>query len=291
VERARPPELDAFELEPGQGLDVIEAFDPDGKPLFRREVLRDADGIVNHGRFQKWHPNGVLAEDGWYLEGHKHGTYVVVADTGLKASEVTYDRGQREGLALAWGQLGQLKERARYQDDRLDGDYESFAGKHPKAKGRYEAGREEGPWTYWYPDGTKREEGSFHLGERDGLWRFWREDGTLETEQTFRDGALDGPAVEYDEAGGKRAERSYRGGVPDGLQVEYHPDGSVQSEARFSAGRLEGLQRRWYPDGTLQTEGEMRDGKRQGRWTYYHPDGTVNEAWSGQYEDDERVSG
>jgi antitoxin component YwqK of YwqJK toxin-antitoxin module len=291
AQRDRPPEIDARPLAAGQTLDVLEVHDTEGRLRLRREVLRDEDGIVNHGRFQRWHPNGVLAEDGWYLEGHKHGTYVVVAETGIKESEVTYDRGQREGLALAWGQLGQLKERAHYVADRLDGEYEAFAGQNPKAKGRYEDGLEEGPWTYWYPEGTRREEGRFQAGQREGPWRFWRQDGTLESEQSFHGGALHGPAVEYDEAGRKLAERSYRDGVPDGLQVEYHPDGSVQSEARFSAGRLEGLQRRWYPDGTLQMEGPMRAGKREGRWTYYHTDGTVNEAWSGQYEADERVSG
>jgi antitoxin component YwqK of YwqJK toxin-antitoxin module len=291
AEDGPPDELAAYELAPGQSLDVVEGFYPDGKPLLRREVLRDADGMVNHGRFQRWHANGAVAELGWYLEGRKHGTYLQVAETGLKLSEVRYDRGRRQGLSLTWNEMGQLKRRAHFSADQLDGEYELYAGGEIKERGRYAAGVEEGPWTYWFAGVGKAEEGSYEAGQREGLWRSWHTSGALRAEETFHGGVLDGPAVEYDEEGRRIAERSYQDGVPDGLQVEYHPDGTVQSEARYTAGRLEGLQRRWYPDGTLQVEGTMRDGKREGRWTYYDPDGAINEAWSGEYRNDERVSG
>ena len=342
---APPPEIAAYALQPGESLDVIESFPPDGKPLLRREVLRDADGLVNHGKFERWHPNGMLAERGYYLRGQKHGTYLVAADTGLKESEVSYRFGVPDGVSTTWNNMGLVKERAVYVDGKLEGEIERNVGTNPKERGRYEHGLEVGPWTYWFPAGGKQAEGEFIAGKRTGTWRTWFPEGGglesegrfeagleqgdwvyyfptggkqaegsfeagkrtgvwrtwhqwhlpdtdgLQSEETYRNGVLDGPAVELDVEGRKTAERTYAGGVPDGKQVEYYPDGKPQAESLYSAGKLEGLMRRWFADGTLQVEGTMRDGKRDGRWSYFNPDGTVNEAWTGEYRDDVRVSG
>jgi antitoxin component YwqK of YwqJK toxin-antitoxin module len=289
-ESGPPPEIAAFALQPGQSVDVIEAFHPDGRPLLRREVLRDADGLVNHGKFQRWHANGLLAEEGYYLNGQKHGLYLLVADTGLKESEIRYRLGVPDGPSTIWDELGQVRERAVYAGGQLDGPFETFVQGKPKEQGRYAHGLEDGPWTYWHPGAGKQAEGSYTAGRRSGVWRTWYVSGGLKREETYRDGVLDGPATELDEEGRKLAERSYAAGVPDGRQVEYYPDGRPQSEAHYSAGRLEGLQRRWFQDGALQVEGAMRGGKREGRWSYFHPDGTVNEEWTGEYRDDVRVS-
>ncbi len=285
-------EIAAYRLLAGERLDVLEVFFEDGSPQARREVLRDSDGMVNHGLFQTWHFNGQIAEEGFYFKGRKHGTYTVSSDTGLKQSEVHYRRGVRDGLALAWGDLGALRERAHYADGVLDGSYESWTGAKPLSRGTYRAGLEAGEWTYWYTGQEQvKEQGSFVAGTKEGHWQTWHDNGALRSEGTFAAGNPHGRTVEFDPQGRKLAERSHVEGLPVGLQIEWYPNGAKRSEAAYVGGKPEGRQTQWYEDGQIRAQGELSDGKRQGRWAYYNPDGTVNEAWTGVYESDQRVSG
>jgi uncharacterized protein len=281
-------EIAAFVPGPGQSLDVIELRDERGELSLRRGVLRDADGMINHGHFQRWHPNGQMAEDGHYLAGARHGRYTVIADSGLKETEIEYRRGVKHGEALAWGKLGVLRERARYVDGVLDGDFEGQAG-GSRVRGRYAAGVEVGLWTWTDLEGRKQREGEFALGKRTGTWRTWHEGLQLATEEPYVEGVLEGLAVEYDSAGVRRAEREYKAGQPHGESREFHPDGSPAARIAYSEGVPHGPQSRWYENGVLQMEGTMERGKRSGPWIYNKLDGTRNEAWSGTYEADQRV--
>jgi antitoxin component YwqK of YwqJK toxin-antitoxin module len=281
-------EIAAFTPGPGQSLDVVEVQDERGQVVLRRGVLRDADGMVNHGHFQRWHPNGQLAEDGHYLAGERHGRYAVIADSGLKETEIEYRRGIKHGESLTWGKVGVLRERARYVDGVLDGPYEALVGDQ-RVRGTYERGSESGTWTWTDMEGRLRREGDFAAGERTGLWRSWHANGALASEEHYAGGLLEGLVVEYDENGVRRAERNYKANQPHGECREYHPDGTPASRIAYSEGVPHGPQTRWYENGVVQMEGAMERGKRSGPWIYNRLDGTRNEAWSGTYEADVRV--
>lgn len=283
-------EIAAFVPAPGETLDVIEVQDERGEPSLRRGVLRDADGMVNHGHFQRWHPNGQMAEDGHYLAGARHGRYAVIADSGLKETEIEYRHGVKHGEALAWGNLGVLRERAHYVDGVLDGDYESQTGER-RVRGRYSKGVEDGLWTWTDLEGRKRREGRFANGKRTGTWRTWHDNDAPAGEENYVEGVFEGLVIEYDEAGARRAEREYKAGQPHGESREYHPDGTLAARIAYDEGVPHGPQSRWYENGVLQMEGAMERGKRSGPWIYNKLDGTRNEAWSGTYEADVRVGG
>jgi uncharacterized protein len=281
-------EIEAFVPEPGQSLDVIEVRDERGELKLRRGVLRDADGMVNHGRFQRWHPNGQQAEDGHYLAGQRHGRYTVIADSGLKETEIEYRRGVKHGEALSWTKLGALKERAHYVDGVLHGEFESRGGA-TRVRGAYDRGVEVGPWTWTDQEGQRQSEGSFEQGVRSGLWRTWHPGEVPATEEPYVAGQLEGVLVEYDAQGVRRAEREYVAGQLQGEVREYHPDGSPSAVIAYADGVPHGPQTRWYEGGAVQMQGSMERGKRSGQWVYYRPDGSRNEAWSGTYEADVRV--
>lgn len=282
-------EIAAFVPGPGQTLDVIELQDERGVLVLRRGVLRDADGMVNHGHFQRWHPNGQMAEDGHYLAGVRHGRYAVISDSGLKETEIEYRRGIKHGESLTWGKMGVLRERARYVEGVLHGPYEALTGDQ-RVRGRYDGGIEVGTWTWTDTEGHKRREGDMVGGKRSGTWRSWHASGVLAAEENFVDGVFDGLVVEYDEQGVRRAEREYKSNQPHGESREYHPDGTPSSRITYSEGVPHGPQTRWYDNGVVQMEGTMDRGKRSGPWKYNRPDGTRNEAWSGTYEADVRVA-
>ena len=48
-----------------------------------------------------------------------------------------------------------------------------------ESKGLYKFGMREGFWTYWYPNGEKKEEGNFKFQERVGKWTYFNEKGEV----------------------------------------------------------------------------------------------------------------
>jgi antitoxin component YwqK of YwqJK toxin-antitoxin module len=281
-------EIEAFVPGPGRGRDVVELRDERGELTLRRGVLRDADGMVNHGHFQRWHANGQIAEDGHYLDGQRHGRYTVVADSGLKQTEVEYRRGVKHGEALAWTKGGDLKERAHWLDGVLHGEFDSRSGA-TRVHGTYDHGVEVGLWTWTDLDGARQREGAYAAGVRTGVWRTWHAGEVPATEEPYADGLLEGVAVEFDEAGVRRAERAYVANQLHGASREFYADGSPAAEVAYAAGVPHGPQTRWFENGVVQLQGSMTQGKRSGAWVYNRPDGTRNEAWSGTYEADVRV--
>ncbi len=261
-------EIAAYRPLDGERLDVVAVFFEDGSPQSRREVLRDADGMINHGLFQTWHANGQIAEEGHYFKGRKHGVYTLSSDSGLKQSEVEYRQGVRDGLSLTWGDGGMLRERTRYVAGVLDGLHETWIGGKPLSAGTYRKGLEEGEWTYWYSGLDQvKELGSFAAGKRHGR------------------------TLEFDPEAHKLAERTYVHGELEGLQLEWYPNGAKRSETSYAGGKPQGKQTQWYENGQVRAEGELVEGQRQGPWAYYDADGTVNAEWTGVYESGQRVSG
>jgi antitoxin component YwqK of YwqJK toxin-antitoxin module len=250
--------------------------------------------MVNHGPFRRWYPNTVVAEEGFYLEGRKHGPYVLRHEAGNDHSRATYVEGQLDGWLREWDADGQpileeeyragLRHGPHRSWDYLNGDYE---------EGAYEDDKATGPWEI-VTSGT-RSEGEFRDGRRRGLWRTWYpekegEEPRLQFEEHWVKGRLHGPTTEYGPKGNRLAEYHYAKGSAEGLQTQWYPGGGKKAEWTAKGGEPEGPMQYWFPDGRPQMVGEMRAGKREGRWTFYDIDGSVDEARSGVYEDGVRVS-
>ena len=99
-------------------------------------------------------------------------------------------------------------------------------------------GQREGPWIFWYPDGTKKEKGMYHHGDKEGKWFSWNHGGWKQTEREFRQGEqvqlnlewVDGPLVQ-DHA--------------DELATYWHSNGSKREEGYFYQGQREGPWMGW----------------------------------------------
>jgi len=46
-----------------------------------------------------------------------------------------------------------------------------------RSEERYQDGKKEGFWAWWFKSGAKRSEGHFKDGKKSGLWTEWDEDG------------------------------------------------------------------------------------------------------------------
>jgi antitoxin component YwqK of YwqJK toxin-antitoxin module len=216
----------------------IEEHWPDGKPKLSRSVRRDGDGIVNHGPFRKWYPNGVVAEEGRYVEGEKDGLYVMRWDTGFDKSRIEYRRGQQNGRAQKWNEDGVLLYDATYVDGVPEGiEREWWPNQGPRAEASYSKGLPDGPWKKWHGKGAVAEEGSYSQGKRVGTWTYRYAAGTLQLIEQYQDGRLHGHVIEYDEGEHVLSDGEYKEGVADGVHLEFHANGQKKSETHFARGK------------------------------------------------------
>jgi antitoxin component YwqK of YwqJK toxin-antitoxin module len=273
------------DAEPSGGpREVLEEAWPDGKPRLRRAIQRDADGLFNHGPFRKWHPNGVVAEEGNYVLGEKDGLYVVRWDTGFDKSRIEYRRGVQHGREQRWSEDGVLLYDATFASGELDGLERSWwSGEQLRSEVTWRAGVPVGESTTWSADGVVLEQGRYEDGMRTGTWTQRYPEGGLRSLEGYRAGKLHGRAIEYDPSGAVLAEREYADGVAHGIHLEFYAGGGKKSSIVYVAGKPDGPCETWYEAGAKESAGEMRAGLREGTWTFWRPDTTIDEARSGVY--------
>lgn len=131
-----------------------------------------------HGISRSWFPNGNLRWKKFYHNGVKvgtHRTWYMHGKSKLR-SEVTYVKGQKQGLFRMW---------------RWDGN--------PSEAGLFQKGQKHGLWKRWYPNGKLMEITSYRDGKRHGVWKQWfwicRDNGCFHLkfrEGTYKDGKKHG---------------------------------------------------------------------------------------------------
>lgn len=93
------------------------------------------------------------------------------------------------------------------------------------------SGERDGEWTFYYPDGSRRESGRYEDGLRVGIWRQWHMDGELASE-------------------GARVPDPASGTSPrDGLWLLHYPDGSLRAKGMYRAGEKVGYWEYYDEDG------------------------------------------
>ena len=179
------------------------AFCPIGAALkqakgsFGREkwcVREDRGGIeIKDGPYVAWWTDGKKRAEGNYAGGKQHGEWIEWYSTGLRAAEGDYRNGRRDGPWAFWRESGKKAEEGSFRNGEKQGHWVVFddAG-HRSAEGEIrtsaQLSRENGKWTYFWPNGTKREEGSFREGKRDGKWTAYDAAGKVVAVNSFHDG-------------------------------------------------------------------------------------------------------
>ena len=96
--------------------------------------------------------------------------------------------------------------------------------------------REEGPWTWWYPNGELREQGTIENGRRVGTWRQWypngqrRSEGARVWDEATRSSLRDGPWTLWFENGERKARGIYVRGKREGQWDYTLDDGSLDGD-------------------------------------------------------------
>ena len=67
-----------------------------------------------------------------------------------------------------------------------------------------------GDGLVYHPNGQKMQQGKFELGKQIGPWKVWHPNGQLHWEGSYKNGKKDGVWTQYDEAGAKVAESTWK---------------------------------------------------------------------------------
>jgi hypothetical protein len=77
----------------------------------------------------------------------------------------------------------------RYDEQgRKEGPWTIYRDSTLIAQGSYDKGLQDGLWTFWYPNGVRKEEGNFENGVKTGIWCQWYRDGELMWKGEYENG-------------------------------------------------------------------------------------------------------
>ena len=70
--------------------------------------------------------------------------------------------------------------RGKYVNDKEEGFFSWWYPNGQKAvEGEFISGRQQGGWTWWHRNGQKATQGKFQTGEQSGRWTVWNENGKV----------------------------------------------------------------------------------------------------------------
>ena len=209
---------------------------------------------------------GKLKSRGAYIDGVAAGKHTYYNSSGQSDSSVIYSNG----LVLETGAVDSA--------GRKQGEWKSF---YPdgeiKSKGVYMDDKKSGAWTFFYNNGKTEQSGKYVNGLPDGPWKWYYEDGQILRDEFYRKGREDGFAYELFPTGDTLSAGEFIDGQREGLWL--FQDGDQKLKGYFVAGEMNGIWTHFYPDGTRSFEGNFREGLAEGLIRSWHPDGTLK--WKG----------
>jgi antitoxin component YwqK of YwqJK toxin-antitoxin module len=158
----------------------------------------------------------------------------------------------------------------------------------------------EGPWRFWYRDGTLQARGDFVDGDlarpddeepdetripirgRNGRWTSWSANGIELSEGSYRSGVREGVWLEWHDNGKPKSLTEFARGRANGLRVTWHSNGTKQSEGGVHFDRENGVQSGWDEHGVLRKQGRFVDGLPAGLFRTWDECGVLREAASFQ---------
>jgi antitoxin component YwqK of YwqJK toxin-antitoxin module len=187
-----------------------------------------------NGTFTEYYNNGKKKGEVNYAMGIKDGIETEWYESGQKSKEVKIIKGLPDGLLREWNYDGTLKREISFSNGKIeDGEYTIFDEKGAviessfyknnliiekkysdgKLERFYETGElkfecylndygnQDGTFTEWWINGSKKSEGIKTNGKFDGKLTTWNEDSFKTSEQYYKNGKKDSISVFWEEKG------------------------------------------------------------------------------------------
>ncbi|MCW3103549.1 MAG: hypothetical protein JWO09_1989 [Bacteroidetes bacterium] len=269
---------------------------------------RDAAGL-KQGMWKEFYPTGVVKTEVNYTDDKMNGYFKEYSPKGSLVNTTKYINGALQtnvpelaklDVKTTYYENGAVKFTATYKDGVAEGIQREFSpeGKVVGAKLYSEgvltgegildtAGRQQGMWTEYHPNGQIKSKGEYLNGKRIGEWVFYHPNGKVEQKGKYdKKGKAQGTWKWYYESGNLLREENYRNDLQDGMMTEYSDAGpdsvKVITKGEYVDGQKEGPWTLELPD--YREEGSYKGGLRDGEWKHYYTS-TGNLRFTGKFID------
>lgn len=133
------------------------------------------------------------------------------------------------------------------------------AAGHLAGEGAYQKGKMHGPWTYYYPQGSKLSEYTYKEGNIQGRAVEYFSNGQPQYISNYQDGVFDGYFQEFFIHGQVKQEGWFLAGDRQQRWLRYHANGTVESDYYYLNGSVVDLQQDYAVTGKPTLEVELRD--------------------------------
>jgi antitoxin component YwqK of YwqJK toxin-antitoxin module len=178
---------------PAQQVEVEKAVFDDKE--FETIKIDGSDAL----RVERKGPQGRVIEQGFVLNGLKHGTWTTYSiDSKAPETIISYIEGALNGPYIEMDDLGRFALIANYKANVLDGPYGKYKIGRPELIANYVNGQLDGPMAeYDYRNNKLKQEVNYKMGKKHGPLRYFNEEGKVTLEYIYEnDERVSGGIVE-----------------------------------------------------------------------------------------------
>lgn len=138
-------------------------------------------------RVERKGPQGRVLEQGFVLNGDKHGTWTTYnIDSKAPQTIISYIEGALNGPYIEMDDLGRFALIANYKANVLDGPYGKYRIGRPEVIANYVDGQLDGPMAeYDYRKNKIKQEVNYKMGKKHGAFRYFNEEGKVTLEYVY----------------------------------------------------------------------------------------------------------
>lgn len=287
----------------GTARSCITSYHPNG------QIKQYLEAVNNraYGTYREWHPNGQLkvnstviggqadintqAEESWLFDGKSYAWN----EEGTLLAEISYSKGELDGLAEYYHSNGTLWKISPYVKDCLHGTQQIYLEDGALFHViEYREGAKEGKSLRYWKEGQMAYEELYHQGSLTSA-NYYNQDGnststiangsgfrtifgkeSLQSLQEYRNGTQEGVVKIFNRRGDLIRTYSVKNEEKYGEEIDYYPLTQIPKLLMsWQNGILEGPVKTWFENGTLESQKEMSQNKKNGLSTAWYRNGTL----------------
>ena len=261
-----------------------------GATQYGETIAKPVEVAASKKKFVMNTYDGMLLTDGLMDKGRNIGEWNYRYSNGVIRNKKNFVAGNLEGIATIYFRNGDLSQIIHYKNDQLHGRYEDYDYGRLKNISNYINDVQQGPYQYFYPDGTLQSESYAVDAEISGVHlSYWHNKNVL-SKNTYIENAI--TTSEFFDLDGKSETtlnllnktgtvvinlrngvvtetRNYTDGILNGKYSIQDKSGDKISEHNFVNGLKHGLAKNYSPTGKLLYEGKIYSDKSHGTHTWY----------------------
>jgi len=171
-----------------------------------------------------------------------------------------------------WDPNGAESLEATLRNGEYDGRFARWDGVGGVHVASFSAGKPDGPFAHWHPNGAPNSCGGYRAGKKEGVFLQCQPSGYCQKRAEYHEDQLSGTSVEWDEVGRKLAETGNRDGKLDGPYTKWTREGNVEERGQYLAGQKSGRWVTWDSEGMagqLVAQGRYERDRRVGVWKFF----------------------